>query len=217
MDHIEAAGLRVAPELHAFIATALPGTGVTATQFWTGFAGLVADFAPRNAALLTRRNELQRRLNHWHDEHRAKPIDAEAYQAFLREIGYIEPEPAPFTVDTANVDPEIASIAGPQLVVPVMNARYALNAANARWGSLYDALYGTDALPEDGRRHPRRSPTTPSAAPSVVARAKQVLDEAAPLAPARTWASATATPRPTPCRTAQLVVVETSRRHAPSS
>ena len=177
----EAAGLKVAPELHGFIAEALDGTGVTPDAFWTGLANLVRDFAPENAALLTKRDELQRQIDDWHRAHPARPIDPEAYEAFLQSIGYLLPEPAPFTVATGNVDPEIASIAGPQLVVPVMNARYALNAANARWGSLYDALYGTDALPETGGAT-RGGAYNPARGAAVVARAKQVLDEAAPLA-----------------------------------
>ncbi len=181
MDRIEVATLKVAPVLHAFIAEALEGTGVGADTFWTGLAQLVVDLAPVNAALLARRDELQRHIDHWHAEHAARPIDAAAYEAFLRGIGYLLPEPEPFTVETANVDPEIAAIAGPQLVVPVMNARYALNAANARWGSLYDALYGTDALPETGGAT-RGGAYNPKRGALVVARAKQVLDEVAPLA-----------------------------------
>ena len=179
MDRIDAAGLKVAPVLHAFIAEALPGTGVSQDAFWTGLAAMVAELAPQNAALLARRDEMQRQIDHWHQDHPAKPINAGEYEQFLRGIGYLLPEPAPFSVETENVDPEIATIAGPQLVVPVMNARYALNAANARWGSLYDALYGTDALPEtDGAA--RAGAYNPVRGHRVVARAKQVLDDAAP-------------------------------------
>ncbi len=181
MDRIDVAGLKVAKVLHDFMAEAVQGTGVSADAFWTGFAALLTDLAPRNAALLARRDELQRHIDHWHGAHAAKPIDAAAYEAFLRDIGYIVDEPAPFSVETDNVDPEIASIAGPQLVVPVMNARYALNAANARWGSLYDALYGTDAIPETGESA-RTAGYNPARGALVVARAKKLLDQSTPLA-----------------------------------
>jgi len=181
MNRIDAAGLRVASELHDFIAEALPGTGVTADVFWSGFAKMVRELAPRNAELLARRDELQRQIDEWHLSQAGKPHDTAAYEDFLRGIGYLLPEPPPFEVGTANVDAEIAGIAGPQLVVPVMNARYALNAANARWGSLYDALYGTDALPETGGAERGRGFNRVRGA-AVVKRAKEVLDLAAPLA-----------------------------------
>ncbi len=181
MDRVDVAGLQVAAELHGFVAEALPGTGVEADAFWTGLAALVRDLAPRNAELLARRDELQRQIDEWHLSQSAKPHDAQAYQEFLRGIGYLLPEPPPFEVGTENVDAEIASIAGPQLVVPVMNARYALNAANARWGSLYDALYGTDALPESGGAE-RGQDYNKVRGATVVKRAKEVLDLAAPLA-----------------------------------
>ena len=181
MDRTDVAGLRVARELHDFVAEALPGTGVDADAFWTGFAALVRDLAPRNAELLARRDELQRQIDEWHLSQAGKPHDDATYQDFLRGIGYLVPEPEPFEVSTTDVDTEIADTAGPQLVVPVMNARYALNAANARWGSLYDALYGTDALPEtDGAERGRGFSKIRGAA--VVQRARAVLDMAVPLA-----------------------------------
>ena len=182
MELVEAFGLKIARPLYDFVNTeALPGTGLKAEAFWQGFAALVTDLAPRNKALLKKRDELQREIDAWHLAHRARPIDQQAYMEFLRGIGYLEPEPPDFSVATANVDPEIASIAGPQLVVPVTNARYALNAANARWGSLYDALYGTDAIPEDSGA--TRAPGYNSVRGSrVIAKARQVLDHAVPLA-----------------------------------
>ncbi len=145
--YTDRAGLRVAAELAAFVETeALPGTGVDPEAFWTGFSDLVHDLGPRNRALLDKREDLQRRIDAWHLARNDKAHDGAAYKAFLTEIGYLLPEGDDFTIETANVDPEIATVAGPQLVVPVTNARFVLNAANARWGSLYDCLYGTDAM-----------------------------------------------------------------------
>ena len=182
METVEAGGLRVARALYDFIAEeAIPGTGIDPARFWQGVAAMVRDLAPRNRALLARRDALQAQIDQWHQTHRAAPIDPAAYAAFLREIGYLVPEPEDFAIGTANVDPEIAAIAGPQLVVPVTNARYALNAANARWGSLYDALYGTDATPDDGGAA-RGSGYNPVRGAKVIARARALLDEAAPLA-----------------------------------
>jgi malate synthase len=158
----------------------LPGTGVQAPNFWKGFSSLLSNFAPRNAAFLRRRDELQAKIDGWHRQNPGASFDKTKYQAFLAEIGYRVPEKAPFAVTTANVDAEIAQIAGPQLVVPVSNARYALNAANARWGSLYDALYGTDAIPEDGA--PQSGQYNALRGAKVIAFVRAFLDEHFPLA-----------------------------------
>ena len=171
-------GLTVAPVLRRFVEEeALPGTGLDAAAFWSAMEATLRSLGPMNADLLGERDTLQSRLDSWHRANPARPVDAEAYEAFLRGIGYLLSPPPPFSVDTSNVDDEIARTAGPQLVVPVNNARYALNAANARWGSLYDALYGTDALP--GERKPGGYDAERGNA--VIARARSVLDEAAPL------------------------------------
>ena len=181
-ERIQAHGLAVARALHEFINDeALPGTGVAAERFWSALAAIIADLAPRNRALLERRAELQARIDAWHREHRAQPFDPAAYRSFLEQIGYLEPEGPDFAATTAGVDPEISTIAGPQLVVPVTNARYALNAANARWGSLYDALYGTDAIAEDGGAE-RGTAYNPVRGARVIAFARDLLDEVAPLA-----------------------------------
>ena len=178
----QAGRLRVARELYDFVNDeALPGTGVTAEAFWEGFDAIVHDLAPRNRELLAFRETLQTQIDAWHRERRDRPFDLDAYKAFLTEIGYLAPEGPPFSARTANVDPEISTLAGPQLVVPVTNARYALNAANARWGSLYDALYGTDAIPEaDGAE--RGAAYNPVRGARVVAFVREFLDETAPLA-----------------------------------
>jgi malate synthase len=190
MERVTVAGLQVAQTLHDFVAEeATRGSGLTAAQFWTGFAALLTDLAPRNRELLKKRDILQAKIDAWHISHRSETFDPAAYESFLRDIGYLVPEPAPFTVTTANVDPEIKAIAGPQLVVPISNARYAINAANARWGSLYDALYGTDALPEtDGATRGRGYNKIRGA--QVIERAKKFLDETVPLVEA-SYADAT--------------------------
>jgi malate synthase len=154
---------------------AMPGTGIRAQPFWTGFAALVRKLAPRNAALLLRRDELQSKIDAWHRQNPGAAFDHSRYKAYLIEIGYLVPERQPFAVDTDHVDAEIAQVAGPQLVVPVSNARYALNAANARWGSLYDALYGTNAIAEDGA--PRTGTYNPQRGAKVIAFARNFLNE----------------------------------------
>lgn len=169
-------GLTIAPEIAALVNEIAPEAGVTADAFWSGFAKLLAEFGPRNRALLDRRAELQARLDDWHGAHPGAP-EPEAYQAFLRKIGYLTEAPGDFRVETTGVDDEVARLSGPQLIVPLTNARYVLNAANARWGSLYDALYGTDALggpPPAGAYDPERGAR-------AVARGRALLDEAAPL------------------------------------
>ncbi|MDH7639871.1 malate synthase G [Sphingomonas oryzagri] len=186
-QRIQKSGLAVAPELATFIdERVLPGTGIEADAFWAGAAGIFARFAPENAALLAKRDDLQAKIDAWHVERAGQPIDGRAYQAFLREIGYLVEEPAPFAIDTDRVDAEVAILAGPQLVVPILNARFLLNAANARWGSLYDALYGTDALGEA----PKGGGYDNARGAKVIARAKQLLDEAIPLA-SGSWADFT--------------------------
>jgi malate synthase len=184
-EFLDRAGLSVDSRLAEFIeARALPGTGIDATKFWADFAALLGRFAPENAALLAKREDLQAQIDAWHEARAGQAHDPEAYQAFLHDIGYLVPEPATFKIGTRNVDPEIATMAGPQLVVPALNARFALNAANARWGSLYDALYGTDALDAPPAK-PGGYDADRGAA--VIARAKAFLDEAVPLA-SGSWA-----------------------------
>jgi malate synthase len=181
-DRIAVHGLQVARPLHDFITQeVLPGSGVDAEKFWAGFAELATRLMPQNRELLATRDRLQAAIDAWHKENPAKPIDALDYTAFLREIGYLVPEGADFTIGTTNVDPEIATIAGPQLVVPLTNARFALNAVNARWGSLYDALYGTDAIAQDGDLAAGKGYNEKRGA-AVIAFARDFLDQAAPLA-----------------------------------
>ncbi|MDH0373326.1 malate synthase G [Comamonas aquatica] len=175
-------GLQVAQELHTFInEQVLPGTGVDAAAFWQGFDALVADLAPKNAALLAERDRLQTELDTWHQAHPGPITDMAAYQQFLTQIGYLVEPPKDAKATTENVDAELATMAGPQLVVPILNARYALNAANARWGSLYDALYGTDAIPEDGGADKGKG-YNPVRGAKVIAFARNFLDQAVPLA-----------------------------------
>lgn len=183
-EMIKQNGLQVAANLNQFIEEeALPGTGVDSAAFWKGFDALVHDLAPKNRALLAERDRLQGELDTWHRENPGPVRDLRAYRAFLERIGYIVPAPASVRATTANVDREIAEQAGPQLVVPLSNLRYALNAANARWGSLYDALYGTDAIPEtDGAQ--KTAAFNPTRGARVIERARAFLDDSAPLADA---------------------------------
>ena len=175
-------GLQVDSELHRFIEDqVLPGTGIASDSFWKGFAQIVNDLSPKNAALLAERDRLQTELDNWHRAHPGPIADVAKYREFLESIGYLQPVPAEVKVTTENVDAELATTAGPQLVVPILNARYALNAANARWGSLYDALYGTDAISEaDGAT--RAGGYNPVRGAKVIAFARNVLDQSAPLA-----------------------------------
>ncbi len=185
-DYVMRAGLQVNEALAQFIERdVLAPLARDAERFWQGFADLLAAFTPRNRALLEKREDLQRQIDGWHRERRGKPIDGQEYRGFLKEIGYLVTEPGNFTIGTKSVDPEIATMAGPQLVVPVLNARFLLNAANARWGSLYDAFYGTDALPDapaaDGAGY------DPVRGKAVVAAGRKFLDDAVPLA-SGSWA-----------------------------
>ena len=180
-EHVQVGGLQVAKVLFDFVNNeAIPGTGITADQFWAGADKVIHDLAPKNKALLAKRDDFQARIDTWHQTHAGKAHDPVAYKAFLQDIGYLLPEAADFQATTQNVDDEIARMAGPQLVVPVMNARFALNASNARWGSLYDALYGTDAISEaDGAE--KGQGYNKVRGDKVIAFARAFLDEAAPL------------------------------------
>jgi malate synthase len=177
-DDVTRARLKVDAQLADFLEQrVLPGTGVEVGAFWDGFSDLLHGFAPKNRALLDKRQDLQGKIDAWHIARRGQPHDADGYEAFLRDIGYLLPEGEAFSIDTSRIDPEIATVAGPQLVVPITNARFALNAANARWGSLYDAFYGTDAmgsLPKPGGYDRGRGAR-------VVARARVFLDSAFPI------------------------------------
>ncbi|MBD8191455.1 malate synthase G [Pseudomonas fluorescens] len=180
-EHVQVGGLQVAKVLFDFVNNeAIPGTGITADQFWAGADKVIHDLAPKNKALLAKRDDFQARIDTWHQTHAGQAHDPVAYKAFLQDIGYLLPEAADFQASTQNVDDEIARMAGPQLVVPVMNARFALNASNARWGSLYDALYGTDAISEaDGAE--KGKGYNKVRGDKVIAFARAFLDEAAPL------------------------------------
>jgi malate synthase len=173
--------LKVASNLQQFIENkVLPGTGVTTADFWKGFDAVVCDLAPKNVALLAERDRLQVEMDIWHKANPGPIADMKSYRAFLTKVGYLVPSPANVTATASNVDDELALQAGPQLVVPILNARYALNAANARWGSLYDALYGTDVIPEsDGIE--KGKGYNPVRGAKVIAYARNVLDQAAPL------------------------------------
>ncbi|WP_296057163.1 malate synthase G [uncultured Amphritea sp.] len=181
-QRIQTGDLQVAEALYNFInQQVIPGTGVTEEQFWSGLDAIVHDLAPKNRDLLAKRDAIQEQIDSWHRDNRANGFDFAAYKSFLQEIGYLLPEGEDFSATTSNVDPEMATMAGPQLVVPVMNARFALNAANARWGSLYDALYGTDAISEaDGAEI--TAGYNPVRGAKVIEFARNVLNEAAPLA-----------------------------------
>lgn len=181
-EHVQVGGLQVAKVLFDFVNNeAIPGTGINAEQFWVGAEKIINDLAPKNKALLAKRDDLQAKIDAWHQARKGQAHDAAAYKAFLQEIGYLLPEASDFQISTENVDDEIARMAGPQLVVPVMNARFALNASNARWGSLYDALYGTDAISEAGGAEKGKG-YNKVRGDKVIAFARAFLDESAPLA-----------------------------------
>jgi malate synthase len=181
LERVSVAGLKVAKILHDFVVgEVLPGTGIEPEAFWQGLDRIVHRFGPLNRALLQRRDALQAQIDDWYRERRGREFDEAADKAFFAEIGYLVPEGPDFTVDTANVDDEVAAVAGPQLVVPISNARYALNAANARWGSLYDALYGSDAIPRDPGEGKRGY--DPARGKKVIAWARHFLDQSVPLA-----------------------------------
>lgn len=181
-ERVQQGKLQIAKNLYDLVANDIaPGTGIEPAAFWASFEEILADLAPKNKALLKKRDDIQAQIDAWHKERAGQPHDAVAYKAFLKEIGYLVEEGEDFSVTTDNVDPEIATIAGPQLVVPVRNARFALNAANARWGSLYDALYGTDVIAEEGGAE-KTAAYNPVRGAKVIAYAANVLDEAASLA-----------------------------------
>ncbi|MAY14822.1 MAG: malate synthase G, partial [Oceanospirillaceae bacterium] len=179
--YVQKGGLQVAQALYDFVnEKAIPGTGIDAEKFWAEFDVLANELAPKNKALLAKRDDLQAKIDAYHTERKGQPHNAAEYKAFLQEIGYLLPEGADFEASTANVEPEIGQMAGPQLVVPVMNARFALNAANARWGSLYDALYGTNVISEENGAE-KGTGYNKVRGDKVIAYARAFLNEAAPL------------------------------------
>ncbi|RBW49913.1 malate synthase G [Marinobacter sp. F3R11] len=181
-ERVQLGGIQVAKNLYDFVNNeAIPGTGVDAEKFWAEFDKIVNDLAPRNRELLAKRDAIQEKMDSWNRDHKGQKLDMAAYKSFLKDIGYLVDEPADFRISTANVDPEVATMAGPQLVVPIMNARFALNAANARWGSLYDALYGTDAISEEDGAEKGRG-YNPVRGARVIEFARNLLDNSAPLA-----------------------------------
>ena len=181
VSRVERGGLKVAQELDELVKNSIaPGTGIDVETFWSGFEACLDDLGPVNRELLLLRDEFQRQIDQWHLDRKGNPLDPQEYKAFLSEIGYLLPEPDDFQISTSNVDKEISIIAGPQLVVPVMNARYALNAANARWGSLYDAFYGTDIIPESPGREKGNSYNA-ARGELVVEKVASILDEVFPL------------------------------------
>src|SRR5882757_7121257 len=189
-DRVTVGNLRVAQVLYDFINNeALPGTDIDPDSFWAGVDKVVTDLSPQNQDLLARRDDLQAQIDKYHRQHVSEPIDPDGYKQFLTDIGYLQPEPDDFTITTGGVDDEITTTAGPQLVVPILNARFALNAANARWGSLYDALYGTDVIPEDDGAE-KGTGYNKVRGDKVIAYARKFLDEATPLA-SGAWDQAT--------------------------
>ncbi|MGM0953331.1 MAG: malate synthase G [Pseudomonadota bacterium] len=181
-ERVEIGGIQVAKNLYDFVnSQAIPGTGIDPDKFWAEFDKIVNELAPRNRELLAKRDDIQEKMDSWNREHKGQKLDMAEYKAFLKEIDYLVDEPADFKISTTNVDPEIATMAGPQLVVPVMNARFALNAANSRWGSLYDALYGTDVISEEDGAEKGKG-YNPVRGAKVIEWARKLLDSSAPLA-----------------------------------
>jgi malate synthase len=180
-DRVQQGSLQIDPVLHDLLENDIaPGTGIEPARFWQALEAIVTDLGPRNRELLAIRDDMQAKIDAWHRDNPGAGYDRAAYKSFLQEIGYLLPEGEDFTISTEKVDEEIASLAGPQLVVPVMNARYALNAANARWGSFYDALYGTDVIPEEGGAE-RSGPYNPVRGDRVIAYARDFLNRHCPL------------------------------------